>query len=37
MEYYSAYIKMNAFVLVLIRWMKLVPIIQSKPERETSM
>ena len=29
MEYYSA-IKKNAFELVLIRWMKLEPIIQSE-------
>ena len=29
MEYYSA-IKMNAFKSVLMRWMKLEPIIQSK-------
>ena len=29
MEYYSA-IKKNAFASVLIRWMKLEPIIQSK-------
>ena len=29
MEYYSA-IKMNAFESVLMRWMKLEPIIQSK-------
>ena len=29
MEYYSA-IKKNAFELVLMRWMKLEPIIQSK-------
>ena len=29
MEYYSA-IKMNAFESVLVRWMNLKPIIQSK-------
>ena len=35
MEYYSA-IKKNTFKLVLMRWMKLEPIIQSsKPERKT--
>ena len=36
MEYYSA-IKKNAFESVLMRWMKLEPIIQSevKSERET--
>ena len=34
MEYYSA-IKKNAFESVLIRWMKLETIIQSKSERET--
>ena len=32
MEYYSA-IKKNSFESVLMRWMKLQPIIQSKPER----
>ena len=35
MEYYSA-IKKNAFESVLMRWMKLEPIIQrSKPKRKT--
>ena len=35
MEYYSA-IEKNAVELVLMRWMKLEPIIQrSKPERKT--
>ena len=35
MEYYSA-IKKNTFESVLMRWMKLEPIIQrSKPERRT--
>ena len=34
MEYYSA-IKKNAFESVLMRWMKLEPIIQSKSERKT--
>ena len=34
MEYYSA-IKKNAFESVLLRWMKLEPIIQSKSERKT--
>ena len=37
MEYYSA-IKKNTFESVLMRWMKLEPIIQSecsKPERKT--
>ena len=34
MEYYSA-IKKNIFESVLMRWMKLEPIIQSKSERET--
>ena len=33
-EYYSA-IKKNASESVLMRWMKLEPIIQSKPERKT--
>ena len=33
-EYYSA-IKKNTFESVLMRWMKLEPIIQSKPERKT--
>ena len=33
MEYYSA-IKRNAFESVLMRWMNLEPIIQSKLERE---
>ena len=33
MDYYSA-IKRNAFESVLIRWMNLEPIIQSKSERE---
>ena len=37
-EYYSA-IKKNTFESVLMRWMKLEPIIQSevKPERKTSV
>ena len=35
MEYYSA-VKMNTFESVLMKWMKLKPIIQSeKSERET--
>ena len=34
MEYYSA-IKKNTFEAVLMRWMKLEPIIQSEPERKT--
>ena len=34
MEYYSA-IKNNTFESVLMRWMNLEPIIQSKPERKT--
>ena len=34
MEYYSA-IKKNIFESVLMRWVKLEPIIQSKPERKT--
>ena len=35
MEYYSA-IKKNTFESVVMRWMKLEPIIQSgKPERKT--
>ena len=34
MEYYSV-IKKNAFESVLMRWMKLEPIIQSEPERKT--
>ena len=34
MEDYSA-IKMNTFESVLMRWMKLEPIIQRKPERKT--
>ena len=34
MEYYSA-IKKNTFESVLMRWMKLESIIQSKPERKT--
>ena len=34
MEYYSA-IKKKTFESVLMRWMKLEPIIQSKPERKT--
>jgi len=34
MEYYLA-IKKNTFESVLMRWMKLEPIIQSKPERKT--
>ena len=34
MEYYSA-IKKNAFESILMRWMKLEPIIQSKSERKT--
>ena len=34
MEFYSA-IKKNPFESVLMRWMKLEPIIQSKPERKT--
>ena len=34
MEYYSA-IKKNTFESVLLRWMKLEPIIQSKSERKT--
>ena len=34
MEYYSA-IKKNAFESVLMRWMKLEPIIQSEVERNT--
>ena len=34
MEYYPA-IKKNTFESVLMRWMKLEPIIQSKSERET--
>ena len=34
MEYYSA-IKKNTFESVLMRWMKLEPIIQSEPERKT--
>ena len=35
MEYYSA-IKKNTFESILMRWMKLEPIIQrSKPERKT--
>ena len=33
-EYYSA-IKKNVFESVLMRWMKLEPIIQSKSERKT--
>ena len=33
MEYYSA-IKKNAFESVLIRWMKLEPIIQSEVSQE---
>ena len=33
MEYYSA-IKKDTFELVLMRWMKLEPIIQSKSERK---
>ena len=33
MEYYSA-IKKNTFESVLMRWMKLEPNIQSKPERK---
>ena len=33
MEYYSA-IKKNAFESVLMRWMKLEPILQSKSERK---
>ena len=33
-EYYLA-IKKNTFESVLMRWMKLEPIIQSKSERET--
>ena len=33
MEYYSA-IKKNAFELVLMRWMKLEPIIQSEVSRK---
>ena len=33
MEYYSA-IKRNKFESVLMRWMKLEPIIQNKSERE---
>ena len=33
-EYYSA-IKNNTFESVLMRWMNLEPIIQSKPERKT--
>ena len=34
MEYYSA-IKKNTFESILMRGMKLEPIIQSKPERKT--
>ena len=34
MEYYSA-IKKNTFESVLMRWMKLEPIIQSTSERKT--
>ena len=34
MEYYSA-MKKNTFESVLMSWMKLEPIIQSKPERKT--
>ena len=34
MEYYSA-IKKNAFESILMRWIKLEPIIQSKSERKT--
>ena len=34
MGYYSA-IKKNTFESDLMRWMKLEPIIQSKPERKT--
>ena len=34
MEYYSA-IKKNTFESVLMRWMKLEPIIHSKSERKT--
>ena len=34
MEYYSA-IKKNTFESVLMRWMKLEPVIQSKSERKT--
>ena len=34
MEYYSA-IKKNTFESVLMRWMKLEPVIQSEPERKT--
>ena len=34
MEYYSA-IKKNTFESVLMRWMKLEPMIQSKSERKT--
>ena len=33
MEYYSA-IKKNTFESVLMRWMKLEPMTQSKPERK---
>ena len=36
MEYYSA-IKRNAFESVLMRWMNLEPIIQSKSERERNI
>ena len=35
MEYYSA-IKNNAFESVLIRWMKLEPIIQSEVKKKTT-
>ena len=34
MQYYSA-IKKNEFESVLMRWMKLEPNIQNKPERKT--
>ena len=35
MEYYYSAIKKNTFESVLMRWMKLEPIIQSKSERKT--
>ena len=35
MEYYSA-IKKNAFELVLMRWMKLKPIIQSEVRKRNT-
>ena len=35
MEYYSA-VKKNAFELVLMRWMKLEPIIQSEVRKKNT-